>query len=52
MLLKNEVGHKLDFKYTGPYIVEKIEDNDNIVISGNKSKKQTVHKDRLKIFYS
>jgi len=29
--LKNETGHKLDFKYTGPYKVESIEKNDNIV---------------------
>jgi len=41
--LKNETGHKLDFKYTGPYKVESIEENDNTVISKNKNKKQTVH---------
>ena len=50
VLLKNEVGHKLDFRYTGPYTVEKIEDKDNIIISGNKSRKQKVYKDRLKIY--
>jgi len=52
VLLKNETGHKLDFKYTGPYKVESIEENDNIVISNNKNKKQTVHRDMLKIFIS
>jgi len=52
VLLKNETGHKLDPKYTGPYIVTEIGDRDNIVITNNKQKKQTVHKDRLKIFIS
>ena len=50
VLLKNEVGHKLDFRYTGLYRVEKIEDKNNIIISGNKSRKQKVYKDRLKIY--
>jgi len=50
--LKNETGHKLDSKYTGPYTVESLEDNENIIISNNKNKKQTVHKDRLKTFIS
>jgi len=52
VLLKNETGHKLDFKYTGPYTVVKIEERDNIVISNDKKKPQTVHKDRLKLFSS
>ncbi|NUL20231.1 hypothetical protein HUN27_25735, partial [Agrobacterium tumefaciens] len=46
VLLKNETGHKLDFKYTGLYTVVKIEERDNIVISNDKKKPQTVHKDR------
>jgi len=50
--LKNETGHKLDFKYTRPYKVESIEEKDNIVISNNRNKEQTVHKDRLKMFTS
>jgi len=32
VLLKNEIGHKLDSKYTGPYTVECSEDNENIII--------------------
>jgi len=52
VLLRNEVGHKLDFQYTGPYRIEKLEDRDNIIISGNNNKKQTVHKNRIKIFNS
>ena len=52
VLLKNETGHKLDPKYTGPYKVTEIGDRDNIVITNNKNKIQTVHKDRLKIFIS
>jgi len=43
VLLKNETGHKLDPKYTGPYIVTEIGDRDNIVITNSKQKKQTVH---------
>jgi len=50
VLLKNKTGHKLYFKYTGPYKVESIEEKDNKVFSNNKNKKQTVHKDRLKVF--
>jgi len=50
--LKNETGHKLDSKYTGPYSVEQIGDRDNITIINNKNKKQIVHKDRLKMFIS
>jgi len=50
VLLKNEIGHKLDSKYTGPYTVESLEVNENIRISNNKTKKETVHKDRLKTF--
>jgi len=50
--LKNETGHKLDFNYTGAFKVESIEEKDTIVISNNKNKKQTVHKDRLQIFIS
>jgi len=52
VLLKNEKGHKLDSKYTGPYTVERLEENENIIILNNKNKKQTVHKDRLKTFIS
>jgi len=52
VLLKNETGHKLDSKYTGPYTVESLEENENIIISNNKNKKQAVHKDRLKTFIS
>jgi len=48
VLLKNETGHKLNSKYTGPYTVERLEENENIIISNNKNKKETVHKDRLK----
>jgi len=48
VLLKNETGHKLDSKYTGPYTVESLEDNENIIISNNKNMKQTILKDRLK----
>lgn len=52
VLLRNEVGHKLDFKYTGPYKIESIGDNNNITLLTNKNKKQIVHKDRLKKFHS
>jgi len=36
--LKNETGHKLDFKNTGLYKAESIEEKDNIVISNNKKR--------------
>jgi len=38
VLLRNEVGHKIDFKYTRPYNVEKIEERDNIKKKNNKNK--------------
>jgi len=50
VLLKNETGHKLDSKYTGQYRVESLEENENKIISNNKNKKQTVHRDELKTF--
>ena len=50
VILMNEVGHKLDFKYKGPYRIDRIDDNGNVVIVGKNNKKQTVHKDRLKIY--
>jgi len=46
---RNEAAHKLDPVYLGPYMVETIEDRDNIIIGNKKQKKQKVHKDRLKI---
>jgi len=35
VLLKNETGHKLDSKYTGPCTVESLEANENTIISNN-----------------
>jgi len=52
VLLRNETGHKLDYQYTGPYKVTEIGERSNIIITNNKNKKQTVHKDRLKMFTS
>jgi len=49
VLLRNETGHKLDYQYTGPYKQTEIGKRNNIIITNNKNKKQTVHKDRLKI---
>jgi len=51
-LLKNETGHKLEFKYTGPYTVTEIGARDYITILGSKHKKQVGHKDRLQFFIS
>lgn len=50
ILLKNETGHKLDGKYTGPYKVISLKDNGNIEISVKGNKNQIVHKDRIKIY--
>lgn len=52
VLLKNEVGHKLQNKYLGPYTVVEIKDRDNIKIESNTGKTQIVYKDRLKITHS
>jgi len=49
VLLNNETGQKLDSKYTGPCKVKEIGENNNVIITNNKNKKQTVHKDRLKV---
>jgi len=46
VLLRNETGHKLDYRYTGPYKVTKIGDRNNNVITNNKNKKQLVYKNR------
>jgi len=40
VLLKNETGHKLDYKYTSPYKVTEIGERNNIIITNNKNKKQ------------
>jgi len=50
VLLRNETGHKLDYQYTGPYKVTEIGERNNIIITNNKNKKQTVYRDRLKKF--
>jgi len=52
VLLKNETGHKLEYKYTGPYTVIGIGDNDNIRISNINKKEQKVHKDRLNTIFT
>jgi len=52
VLLKNETGHKIEYKYTGPYTVIGIGDNENIRISNINKKEHKVHKDRLKVFIS
>jgi len=44
--------HKFDYQYTGPYKVTEIGEWNNIIITNNKNKKQTVHKDILKTFIS
>jgi len=49
--LKNETGHKLNYKYTGLYKVTEIGERNNNIITNTKNKKQTVHKDRLKTFF-
>lgn len=49
VLLKNEVGHKLENRYLGPFTVVELRNNSNVTIEDNKKKKaQTVHRDRLK----
>jgi len=48
VLLRNETGHKLDYQYTGPYKVTEIGERNNIIITNNENKKQTVHKDGSK----
>lgn len=50
VLLRNEVGHKLENRYEGPYKVIEIRDNDNIIIEIKGNRKQKVHKNRLKLF--
>jgi len=39
-LLRKEKGHKLDYKYTGPYKVTEIGDRINIMITNNKNNKK------------
>lgn len=48
VLLKNEVGHKLENRYLGPFTVVELRNNSNVTIEDNKKKAQTVHRDRLK----
>ena len=50
ILLKNEVGKKLEKLYSGPYtVVQDLETNVEIIIEG---KNELVHKNRTKMFYS
>lgn len=51
VLVQNEVGHKLDSRYIGPYKVISIDYRNNCTLQktqGSNSKNITVHKDRLK----
>ena len=50
VLLRNEVGKKLDSKYTGPYIILKDCDENEEVKMGNRM--ETTHKNWVKRFYS
>ena len=51
VLVKNEVGHKLDRQYKGPFEIINIDLRNNVTLVDKKTnKEQIVHKNRLKIF--
>ena len=49
VLVKDEAGHKLDNKYSGPFLIIDKDNTNNFVLTDN-SKTFKVHKSRLKIF--
>ena len=51
VLLRNDTGHKLENKYVGPLEVVRIDEDGNVLVLGDKNKKQLVHRNRLKIYY-
>lgn len=48
VLIKNEVGHKLDKLYMGPFKVIGVDSKNNCTVLDNKNKVSKIHKNRLK----
>ena len=51
VLLRNDIGHKLEESYKGPYKIKNIDLRNNVTIVDKKNnKEQVVHKNRLKLY--
>ena len=51
VLVKNNAGHKMENQYSGPFkIIDVTEQNCTVI--DNRRKHITVHKNRIKIYYS
>lgn len=51
VLVRNEVGHKLDNRYLGPFMVKEILENNNSILEDKiKNKTLKINKNRLKLF--
>jgi len=50
VFIRNEVGHKLDNRYLGPYYVINADNKNNFTLQDEQNKSFNVHKSRLKLF--
>jgi len=50
VLIRNEVGHKLENRYLGPYVVIAADNKHNFTLNDDNDKPFKIHKSRLKLF--